>query len=147
VNIYEHDTQPYLGVLFPSNREAMTDHQTTDRPSTNGRTTATTTRKGKPKVWKDLSIDPLAEGFESHQADYVVGKSPVSWATVTPGQLFSRSKFGKSLYVKLNDGRATCLDTRQSIEVKPSIRNSMQVWLVTSFNSTSATKSDNKPDL
>lgn len=120
----------------------MTDQQTTDKATTNGRSSTMTQRKGKAKVWKDLSIDPLAEGFDSHTADYVVGKSPVSWATVTPGQLFSRSKAGKSLYVKLNDGRATCLDTRQSIEVKPSIRNSMQVWLVTSFNSTTANKAD-----
>jgi hypothetical protein len=93
-------------------------------------------------VWKDLTIDPLAEGFDSHQAEYVVGKSPVSWATLTPGQLFSRNKSGKSLWVKLNDGRAICLDTRQAMEVKPAIRNSMQVWLVTSFNSTTASKAD-----
>lgn len=120
----------------------MTEQLTPDRATTNGRSATTTPRKGKAKVWKDLSIDPLAEGFDSHQAEYVVGKSPVSWSTITPGQLFSRSKSGKSLWVKLNDGRATCLDTRQSIEVKPSIRNSMQVWLVTSFNSTTANKAD-----
>jgi hypothetical protein len=120
----------------------MTEQQITDKPLSNGRTSPASKLKGKPKVWKDLSVDPLAEGFDSHQAEYVVGKSPVSWSTVSPGQLFSRSKSGKSLYVKLNDGRATCLDTRQSIEVKPAIRNSMQVWLVTSFNSTTANKAD-----
>lgn len=120
----------------------MSEQQTTDKPS-NGRLSAHTSKlKGKTKVWKDLAADPLAEGFDSHQAEYVVGKSPVSWSTVEPGQLFSRSKTGKNLYVKMNEGRAICLDTRQSVEVKPSLRNSLQVWLVTSFNSTTASKGD-----
>lgn len=113
----------------------MTEQQTTNGRSINGLSTTTNSRKGKKKEWKDLAIDPLAEGYESHQAEYVVGKSPVSWDTLTPGQLFSRTKTGKSLYVKMNDGRAICLDTRQSIEIKPSIRLNLQVWLVTSFNS------------
>ncbi|MBD2360037.1 hypothetical protein H6G36_02285 [Anabaena minutissima FACHB-250] len=120
----------------------MTEQQITDRATTNGRSANTSKLKGKPKVWKDLSADPLAEGFDSHHAEYVVGKSPVSWSVVEPGQLFSRSKTGKSLWVKMNNGRAACLDTRQPIEVKPSLRNSLQVWLVTSFNSTTASKAD-----
>ncbi|WP_244918099.1 hypothetical protein [Nostoc linckia] len=71
-----------------------------------------------------------------------MGKAPVTWAILEPGQLFSRSKSGKNLHVKLNDGRAICLDTRQPIEIKPTIRNSLQVWVVTNFNSTSASKAD-----
>ncbi|WGV25680.1 hypothetical protein [Halotia branconii] len=99
-------------------------------------------RKGKKKEWKDLSIDPLSEGFDGHQAEYVVGKAPVTWAHIQTGQLFSRSKSGKNLHVKLNDGRAVCLDTQKPLEVKPSIRNSLQVWVVTNFNSTTANKAD-----
>ncbi|MEJ1930812.1 hypothetical protein WDZ92_11170 [Nostoc sp. NIES-2111] len=120
----------------------MSEQQITDKPSTNGRTSHTSKLKGKPKVWKDLAQDPLAEGFDSHQAEYVVGKSTVSWSSALPGQLFSRSKTGKNLYVKMNEGRAICLDTRQSIEVAPSRRSSLQIWLVTSFNSTTASKAD-----
>lgn len=120
----------------------MSEQQTTDKP-TNGRASIhNNSRKGKKKEWKDLSVDPLAEGFDGHQAEYVVGKSPVTWATIKAGQLFSRSKAGKNLHVKLNDGRAVSLDTREAIEIKPSIRNTTQVWLVTSFNSTTASKAD-----
>ncbi|MEH1849270.1 MAG: hypothetical protein V7L25_30950 [Nostoc sp.] len=120
----------------------MTDQQTTDKLF-NGRLPDTVnSRRGKKKEWKDLTIDPLSEGFESHQADYVVGKAPITWALLEVGQLFSRSKSGKNLHVKLNDGRAICLDTRRPIEFKPSIRNSTQVWVVTNFNSTSASKAD-----
>lgn len=120
----------------------MTEQHTTDRPVTNGRLTTETAKKRKPKQWKDLSIDPLSEGFDSHTSEYVVGKAPVSWSTLKAGDLFSRTKAGKSLHVKMNDGRAICLDTKQSIEVKPAIRMSFQVWLVTSFNSTTASKAD-----
>jgi hypothetical protein len=120
----------------------MSEQETLNKATVNGRSPTNTTRKGKGKQWKDLSIDPLSEGFDSHQAEYVVGKSPVSWSTLDSGQLFSRSKAGKNLYVKLNDGRAICLDTRLPIEVKPTIRNSLQVWLVTNFNSTTAAKAD-----
>lgn len=120
----------------------MTDQQTTNGTAINPRSPNNSRLKGRKKEWKDLSIDPLAEGFDGHQAEYVVGKSPVAWSSLEPGQLFSRSKAGKNLHVKLNDGRGVCLDTRQSIEVKPSIRNSLQVWLVTSFNSTTASKAD-----
>lgn len=120
----------------------MTDQQTTDKPI-NGRLPGNyTSRKGRKKEWKDLTIDPLSEGYDSHQADYVVGKAPMTWALLEAGQMFSRSKNGKNLHVKLNDGRAICLDTRQPIEVKPGIRNSLQVWIVTNFNSTSASKAD-----
>ncbi|MBH8577005.1 hypothetical protein I8752_29290 [Nostocaceae cyanobacterium CENA369] len=120
----------------------MSDQQTTDKATTNGRITPTNSLKGRKKQWKSLAVDPLAEGFDGHQAEYVVGKSPLTWATLQPGQLFSRSKSGKNLHVKLNDGRAICLDTRQPIEFEPRIRNTQQVWLVTSFNSTTANKAD-----
>lgn len=121
----------------------MTDQQTTDRAITNGKSTAQTEPKvRKPREWKDIPDDPLAKGFDVHQADYVVGKSQVAWDTLDPGQLFSRSESGKSLYVKLNDGRAICLDTRQPIEIKPVKRNNWPVWLVTNFNSTTASKAN-----
>ncbi|MEH2123724.1 hypothetical protein [Nostoc sp.] len=120
----------------------MTDQQTTDKPLNGQRPSPINSRKGRKKEWKDLTIDPLSEGYESHQADYVVGNSPITWALLEVGQLFSRSKNGKNLHVKLNDGRAICLDTRRPIEFKPSIRNSTQVWVVTNFNSTSASKTD-----
>lgn len=120
----------------------MTDQSTSDRATTNGRSPTNNSLRGRKKQWRDLTVDPLAEGFDSHQAEYVVGKSPITWSTLEPGQLFSRSKSGKNLYVKINDGRAIGLDTKQAIEVKPSIRLTMQVWLVTSFNSTTASKAD-----
>jgi hypothetical protein len=120
----------------------MTDQQTTDKTLNGQRPSPINSRKGKKKEWKDLTIDPLSEGYDSHSADYVVGKSPITWALLEVGQLFSRSKGGKNLHVKLNDGRAICLDTRRPIEFKPSIRNSTQVWVVTNFNSTSASKTD-----
>lgn len=120
----------------------MTEQQTTDRAVTNGRSAGDKPKQPKPKQWKDLSVDPLSEGFDSHQAEYVVGKAPVSWSTLKPGDIFSRSKSGKSLHIKMNDGRAVCLDTKQGITVKPTIRMSFQVWLVTSFNSTTASKAD-----
>ena len=121
----------------------MTDQQITDRATTNGKSvTQAEPKVRKPREWKDIPDDPLAEGFDAHQADYVVGKNQVAWDTLKPGQLFSRSKSGKNLYVKLNDGRAICLDTRQPIEIKPVKRNNWPVWLVTSFNSTTASKVD-----
>ncbi|MDZ8227569.1 hypothetical protein [Nostoc sp. ChiVER01] len=120
----------------------MTDQQISDKPLNGQRPSPINSRKGKKKEWKDLTIDPLSEGHESHQADYVVGKNPITWALLEVGQLFSRSKSGKNLHVKLNDGRAICLDSRRPIEFKPSIRNSTQVWVVTNFNSTSASKAD-----
>lgn len=89
-----------------------------------------------------MADDPLSEGFDSHQAEYVVGRTQVGFETLNPGQLFSRAKSGKSLYVKLNDGRAVCLDTRQPVEVSPQKRKNWQVWLVTNFNSTTASKVD-----
>ncbi|MEH2310740.1 MAG: hypothetical protein V7K35_04765 [Nostoc sp.] len=120
----------------------MTEQQITDKPLNGQRPSPINSRKGRKKEWKDLTIDPLSEGYDSHQADYVVGKAPITWALLEVGQLFSRSKSGKNLHVKLNDGRAMCLDTRRPIEFKPTIRNSTQVWVVTNFNSTSASKSD-----
>lgn len=120
----------------------MNEQETVNKATTNGRSSNNTPRKGKPRQWKDLTADPLSEGFDSHTAEYVVGKTPVTWASLEPGQLFSRSKSGKNLHVKLNDGRAVSLDTRQPIEFKPPIRQTQQVWLVTSFNSITASKVD-----
>lgn len=120
----------------------MSEQETVNRATTNGKSANSTQRKGKERKWKELSADPLAEGFDSHAAEYVVGKSPVTWATLEVGQLFSRSKTGKNLYVKLNDARAVNLDTRQAIEFRPTIRQTQQVWLVTSFNSITAKSAD-----
>lgn len=120
----------------------MSEQETINRATTNGKSSNNIPRKGRERKWKDLSVDPLSEGFDSHQAEYVVGKAPVTWATLEVGQLFSRTKSGKNLFVKLNDARATSLDTRQPIEFKPSIRQTQQVWLVTSFNSITASKAD-----
>lgn len=89
-----------------------------------------------------MADDPLSEGFDAHQAEYVVGRTQVGFSTLEPGQLFSRSKSGKTLYVKLNDGRAICLDTRQAIEVSPQKRKTWPIWIVTNFNSTTASKAD-----
>lgn len=119
----------------------MSDQQTTERPTTNGRA-AKTERKGKERKWKEMTDDPLSDGFDSHQAEYVVGRTQVVFDTMSPGQLFSRGKNGKNLYVKLNDARAVCLDTRQPIEISPTRRKTWSVWLVTLFNSTTATKAD-----
>ncbi|WP_235526568.1 hypothetical protein [Nostoc piscinale] len=105
----------------------MSEQDTINKPSTNGKTSHIAPRKGKQRQWKDLTVDPLSEGFDSHIAEYVVGKAPVTWVTLEAGQLFSRTKSGKNLYVKLNDGRAVSLDTRQPIEFKPSIRQTTQV--------------------
>ncbi|PHM11650.1 hypothetical protein [Nostoc sp. 'Peltigera malacea cyanobiont' DB3992] len=121
----------------------MTDQQITDRAITNGRsTTNKSDRKGKPREWKEMADDPLSDGFDAHQAEYVVGRTQVGFSTLEPGQLFSRSKSGKTLCVKLNDGRAVCLDTRQAIEVSPQKRKSWPIWIVTNFNSTTASKAD-----
>ncbi|MCF2149799.1 hypothetical protein IQ276_025905 [Desmonostoc muscorum LEGE 12446] len=122
----------------------MTEQQITDRATTNGKSTTNKTeeRAKRTREWKEMADDPLAEGFDPHQADYVVGRTQVGFNTLEPGQLFSRSKTGKSLYVKLNDGRAVCLDTRQPIEVSPTRRKTWQIWVVTMFNSTTASKAD-----
>lgn len=117
----------------------MTDQQTTYQATTNGKS-GKTDRKGKPRVWKEMAEDPLSEGFDAHQAEYVVGRTQVTFETLSPGQLFSRSKSGKSLYVKLNDGRAICLDTRQPIEISPTRRKTLPSWVVTIFNSTTTSK-------
>jgi len=61
--------------------EQSTDHKTT----TNGRQMMNTSRKGTQKQWKDLSADPLEKGFDAHIAEYVVGRSPVLWLSVSPG--------------------------------------------------------------
>ncbi|MBD2491124.1 hypothetical protein [Aulosira sp. FACHB-615] len=120
----------------------MSEQDTINKASTNGKSSHIAPRKGKERKWKDLTVDPLEKGFDSHIAEYVVGKSPITWSTVEVGQLFSRTESGKNIYVKLNDARAVSLDTRQPIEFKPSIRATKQVWLVTSFNSITASKGD-----
>ncbi|MEH1824472.1 MAG: hypothetical protein V7L22_03735 [Nostoc sp.] len=121
----------------------MTDQQTTDRAITNGKSATQNEAKARrPRQWKEMADDPLSEGFDSHQAEYVVGKTQVIFETLSPGQLFSRTKTGKTLYVKLNDGRAVCLDTRQPIEVSPTRRKTLPCWVVTIFNSTTASKVD-----
>jgi len=120
----------------------MNEQQALDKAPINWQPNNSSSRRGKQKQWKDLTIDPLSEGFDSHQAEYVVGKSPVGWLSLSTGQLFSRTKSGKNLYVKVNDGRGISLDTREPLEIKPSIRQQFQVWLVTSFNSTTANKAN-----
>lgn len=122
----------------------MTDQHLTDRATTNGKSTTNKKEEGtkRTRQWKEMAEDPLSEGFDSHQAEYVVGRTQVVFDTLKPGQLFSRTKTGKTLYVKLNDGRAVCLDTRQPIEVSPTRRKSLPCWVVTIFNSTTASKAD-----
>lgn len=119
----------------------MSDLQSVDKAVTNGVTGKTRGRRGK-KQWKDLTVDPLAEGFTEHDSQYCVGNSPIVWSQLTTGQLFCRTKTGKAVHVKINSGRAICLDTQAPLEVKPTIRDTLQVWLVTSFNSTTAGKAD-----
>ena len=107
-------------------------------PQVNAGNSARASRKGTTKQWKDLATDPLADGFDEHHASYIVGRTPLTWEQLGTGKLFSRSKLGKSLHVKLDSGRATCLDTGSSIEVAPRIRRTLQVWQVTFINTTSA---------
>ena len=95
-------------------------------------------RKGIKRQWKDLPPDPLAEGFDNYPASYIVGKSSITWADLNVGSIFSRSKSGKSLHMKIDAGRAICMDTGDSLEIAPKLRMGLQVWKVTSFNSTTA---------
>ena len=67
-------------------------------------------RKGIKRQWKDLPVDPLADGFDEHKATYIIGRSPISWAELGTGALFSRSKSGKALHIKIDAGHAVCLD-------------------------------------
>ena len=120
----------------------MTEQTTEYKTSTNGVLPNNPSRKGRKKNWKDLSADPLEKGFDAYTAEYIVGRSAVPWLGVKPGQLFSRNDSGKNLFVKMNDGRAISLDTKGAIEIKPTIRLTMSVWLVTSFNSISTSKPD-----
>ena len=132
-----------INPLTRHDRPTMTDQQTTDRATTNGKSTnGTESRTRTPRVWKEMADDPLSEGFDAHQAEYVVGRTQVTFETLSPGQLFSRTKTGKSLYVKLNDARAVCLDTRQPVGVSPTRRKTLPCWVVTIFNSTTASKAD-----
>jgi hypothetical protein len=121
----------------------MTEQQTTDRAITNGKSANNAEPKARrQRQWKEMAEDPLSEGFDSHQAEYVVGKTQVIFETLSPGQLFSRTKTGKTLCVKLNDGRGVCLDTRQPFEVSPGRRKTLPCWVVIIFNSTTASKVD-----
>lgn len=92
-------------------------------------------KKGQPRKWNDLPIDPMSKGFQAHTADYIVGNTPLLWTSLSPGQLFCRNESGKNLYVKLNDGRAVSLDTKSNMDIKPDLRGQLSVWVVTGFNS------------
>lgn len=119
----------------------MSEQHTADKTVMNGVMGKTRGNRGK-KQWKDLPVDPLAEGFTGHDANYTVGNSPVTWSQLATGQLFCRTKTGNAIHVKINSGRGICLDTQSTLEVKPTIRETMQVWLVTSFNSTTPNKAN-----
>ena len=112
----------------------MDDLKTSTSLSTNG--LARRSRKGVKREWKDLPTDVLSEGFDQHTASYTVGRTPLSWKELPIGAVFSRSKSGRTLHIKLDAAKAICLDTLEAIEVAPKIRVSLQVWKVTSFNST-----------
>jgi hypothetical protein len=111
----------------------MQDQQTNSTLSTNG---ARKSLKGRTRQWKDLSTDPLSEGFDEHTAAYIVGRTPLTWSQLSIGSLFSRSKSGKNLHIKLDAAKAVSLDTNESLEIAPKYRPTLQVWKVTSFNST-----------
>lgn len=112
----------------------MDDLKINSIPSTNG--VVRKSRKGVKREWKDLPTDVLAEGFDQHTATYTVGRTPLSWKELPIGSVFSRTKNGKPLHIKLDAAKAICLDTWEAIEVAPKYRASLQVWKVTSFNST-----------
>lgn len=114
----------------------MQDQQTNLTPSTNG---TKKSLKGRTRQWKDLSTDALSEGFDNYSASYIVGRTPLVWSQLAIGSLFSRSKAGKALHIKLDAAKAVCLDTSESLEVAPKYRPTLQVWKVTSFNSTTTT--------
>ncbi|MEO0687702.1 MAG: hypothetical protein AAFY76_22285, partial [Cyanobacteria bacterium J06649_11] len=105
----------------------MTEQATDYKPGTNGKLSSNPSRKGRKKNWKDLDVDPLEKGFDSYQAEYIVGRSAVPWLGVKPGQLFSRNDSGKNLFVKMNDGRAISLDTKRVIELKLVINHTLIV--------------------
>ena len=92
--------------------------------------------KGRVRQWKDLSTDALSEGFDGYSASYIVGRTPLTWSQLAIGCLFSRSKSGKNLHIKLDAAKAVSLDTNESLEIAPKYRPTLQVWKVTSFNST-----------
>jgi hypothetical protein len=120
----------------------MTDQQITDRTATNGYKAAKSPLTGRRKQWKDLPPDPLSEGYTEHAAAYTVGSSPVTWGQLQVGQMYCRTKSGKAVHVKVNAGRGICLDTQAPMEVKPTIRATLQVWLVTGMNTTTATSAE-----
>jgi hypothetical protein len=116
----------------------------TSTQNKNGVSTDTqkSTRKGRTRKWKDLSTDPLKDGFEEYKASVIVGKTPILWNTLSPGALFSRSESGANLHVKIDAAKAVSLDTGDSLEVAPDYRKRFEVWKVTSFNSTTVVKAD-----
>ena len=116
----------------------MQDQQRDSTALTNSINAIRRSRKGVKRQWKDLPPDPLAEGFDEHTASYIVGKSSVTWADLAIGAMFSRSKSGKALHVKLDAGHANCLDTGEQIEIAPKHRPILQVWKVTSINTTTS---------
>jgi hypothetical protein len=111
----------------------MEEQKITLPPSTNG--SVRRSRKGIKREWKDLPQDPLAEGFDEYQSTYIVGKTPVTWSSLTTGSLFTRSKSGKLIHCKLDAGHAIALDTGESLEIAPKYRVTLQVYKVTAFNS------------
>ena len=119
----------------------MNESLSADRAVMNGVTSNVKAKRGK-KQWKDLAVDPLAEGFAEHDASYTVGNSPLTWSQIETGQLFCRTKSGKAVHVKIHSGLGICLDTQARLEIKPTIRETMQVWLITSFNTTTASKAN-----
>jgi hypothetical protein len=138
----ERGANPTQLVVFPIDHPTMSDQQTTDKATTNGYKTTNPAPTRRRKQWKDLPPDPLSEGYTEHPASYTVGSSPVTWNQLQVGQMFCRTKSGKAVHVKVNAGRAVCLDTQAPMEVKPTIRATLQVWLVTGMNTTTATTAE-----
>lgn len=99
-------------------------------------------RKGRRRQWKDLSTDPLKDGFEEYKAVVIIGRTAVSWDSLPPGGLFSRSESGTNLHCKIDAAKAVSLDTGDALEIAPKYRETLQIWKVTSFNSTVVTKTD-----
>ena len=60
---------------------------------------------------------PWALGFDNSPFSYIVGKSSLTWADLNVGSIFSRSKSGKSLHMKIDAGRAISMDTGESLEI------------------------------
>lgn len=98
--------------------------------------------KGTKRKWKDLSTDPLKDGYEEYQASVITGKTAVSWNSISPGGLFSRTSNGINLHCKIDASKAVSLDTGDDLEIAPKYRETLEVFKVISFNSTTVTKAD-----